>query len=64
MSKSTFLSEKVSKLNIGYIIDPFDDNAIKQFVNGLSEESIEEKIDACINIPKKTCIIDEDIYIN
>ena len=64
VSKSTFLSEKVSKLNIGYIIDPFDDNAIKQFVNGLSKESIEEKIDACINIPKKTCIIDEDIYIN
>lgn len=64
VSKSTFLSEKVSKLNIGYIIDPFDDNAIKQFVNGLSKESIEEKIDACINIPKKTCIIDEEIYIN
>jgi glycosyltransferase involved in cell wall biosynthesis len=64
VSKSTFLSEKVSKLNIGYIIDPFDDNAIKQFVNGLSKESIEEKIDACINIPKKTCIIDEDIDIN
>lgn len=64
VSKSTFLSEKVSKLNIGYIIDPFDDNAIKQFVNGLSKESIEEKIGACINIPKKTCIIDENIYIN
>ena len=64
VSKSTFLSEKVSKLNIGYMIDPFDDNAIKQFVNGLSTESIEEKIGACMNIPKKTCIMDENICIN
>lgn len=64
VSKSTFLSEKVSKLNIGYIIDPFDDDAIKQFVNGLSQASIEDKIRACANIPKETCIMDDNISIN
>lgn len=49
VSKGTFLAEKVESLGIGYAINPLNDNEIVNFIESLSESSINEKI---INIKK------------
>lgn len=56
VSKGTFLSHKVSKLNIGFSIDPLDEQEIIDFVNGLSLELIESKLLSIRSIPKEEAI--------
>ena len=43
VSIGTFLAEKVNRLGIGYEIDAMDVDAITNFINNLTEESIKEK---------------------
>ncbi len=53
VSKGTFLADKVERLGIGYAINPMDDNEVIRFVDGLSEQSIQEKIDNIKKIDKE-----------
>lgn len=44
VSSGTFLGDKVNRLGIGYIIDPLCDESIRDFIDGLTLNSINEKI--------------------
>ncbi len=57
VSSNTFLSEKVKSLNIGFDINPLNDNEVIDFVSHLSESSVKEKI-------KSISSIDSDYPIN
>lgn len=52
VSKGTFLAEKVKKLNIGYAIDPFDQNEIINFINFLDENKVKEWRNSCSSFNK------------
>lgn len=56
VSKGTFLSEKVDRLNIGYSIDPLNREEIVRFINGLTTESILQKINSLTDIPCEVAI--------
>ncbi len=63
VSKNTFLSEKVEKLGIGFSINADDDKEIVSFVNGLTEKSINERVDNIKKIDKDTLIsVNDDFY--
>lgn len=59
VSHNTFLAKKVSKLNIGYVIDSFSESDIISFIHNLTYQSIEEKITACAKINQNDCIMDD-----
>lgn len=61
VSTNTFLSEKVSSLNIGYSIDPFDTSSIVSFIQNLSLQSIQEKQDACSKIAQEDCLMNDEL---
>ncbi len=56
VSKYTFLASKVDKLGIGYAIDATDDIEIVSFIKGLTESSVNEKIQNIKKIDKNTLI--------
>lgn len=56
VTKGTFLSEKVQRLNIGFSVSPFDEADVIRFVNNLTEFSVMDKILACKKIDKKDCL--------
>jgi len=56
VSKGTFLAEKVERFNIGYAIDPMNDNAVSSFIDSLSEASIKEKSENAHLIDKEDVI--------
>ena len=63
VSKGTFLEQKISKLGIGYSIDPLNESDITQFVRNLSYDSICEKKKNCSLINKMDCInINEHLF--
>lgn len=47
VTQGTFLADKVQRLGVGYALDPFNDNAITQWLSHLSNESIMECIHHC-----------------
>jgi len=51
VSKNTFLSEKVEKLGIGYSIDAMNNDEINTFVNNITEEDVDLKIEKCKKLP-------------
>lgn len=52
VSRNTFLADKVCSLNVGFAIDPMDENEVISFVNNLTAEDILEKQKSCAAIPK------------
>lgn len=64
VSKGTFLSDKVSHLNIGFSIDPFNEEEIISFVNGLTLDSIESKLLSLRSIPNEEAIDSNDEFFH
>lgn len=64
VSEGTFLGEKVRQYNSGYVIDALDDASIGDFVTGLTEDSITEKIASIRKVPKTNSININDIFFN
>lgn len=63
VSSGTYLAEKVKRLGIGYDINAMDENEIVEFVNGLTTESLQEKIENARKIDKKeTLNINDDFF--
>lgn len=63
VSSKTFLADKVTKLNVGYVLDPFDEDQIEDFIFNLSNESLFQKISACRNFDKRECLnINDDFF--
>lgn len=62
VSKNTFLSSKVERMGIGYSIDPMNDSEIVNFVNKLSVESINEKVNNIKKIDKQLLISINDAF--
>lgn len=56
VSNGTFLSRKVERMGIGYSIDPLNNEQVFGFIDGLTEESIEEKQKNARSIGKEYAI--------
>ena len=52
------MSDKVSRLNIGYSLDPLDSYSIEQFIDSLSIDDINDKVNKMSSIPKEDVIDD------
>lgn len=64
VSSNTFLAEKVTNLNIGYHLNAMSKQEIQHFIESLTKESIEEKIEHIKKIEKQDAIINNSIFIN
>lgn len=63
VSSSTFLAEKVQKIGIGYDIDALNEAEIVEFVNSLTKEALDKKIEAAKSIEKReTLNINDHLY--
>lgn len=58
VTRETFLADKVAKLGVGYIIDPFSNNEIVQWISHLSQKSLNDSITHCQNLGHDYCIDD------
>lgn len=56
VSSNTFLERKVNKLGIGYSVNALNKQEIVSFINGLTEESITDRIQALGRIPQEEAI--------
>lgn len=56
VSNNTYLASKVEKMNIGYVVNPFDELEVVSFINGLSSGSLRDKINSTKAIPKESLI--------
>ena len=56
VSSGTFLSEKVSRLNIGYSVDPMDECSVVKLIESIDVDSLKEKMLACAAIDKELCL--------
>lgn len=56
VTSGTFLSNKVKDLGIGYDVNAMNEDNVKSFVSGLTQKSIQEKIDNCRRIEKKSTL--------
>lgn len=56
VSENVFLGDKVSKLNIGYVIDAMKENNIREFISTLNSPDYQKKIEACLSIPQEDCL--------
>lgn len=60
---NTFLGRKVQELNIGYVIDAMNRDAIKLFLRNINEKEYQDKVNCCSAIPQKECInINDDFF--
>ena len=63
VSEKVFLGDKVSRLNVGYVINAMDENSIKTFLSSLNEADYNQKVMACENIPQSDCLnINDDFF--
>lgn len=63
VSENVFLGDKVSRLNVGYVINAMDENAIKSFLSSLDEDVYHQKVISCENIPQVDCLnINEEFF--
>ena len=63
VGKDTFLGRKVQKLNIGYVIDAMNRDAIKHFLRNINEREYMDKVNCCRAIPQKECInLNDDFF--
>lgn len=63
VSCNTYLSERVTKMGIGYTVDPFDTDSIKHWVDSLNKEDIAKKVLNCKKIDKSSLISDGNDFI-
>lgn len=56
VSKDTFLSDKVSRLGIGFSVNGLDKEEIKRFISSLTKEDIESKNRGLTAIPQELAI--------
>ena len=56
VNSNTFLGHKVEKLKIGYIVDATNESQIETFISHIDEESYNERVKNCENIPIVDCI--------
>ncbi len=64
VSESTFLGEKVEKLDVGFVVNGINQNEIRSFLNTLTVELIEKKSKSCKEISKKESIDDPSIFFD
>lgn len=64
VSKGTYLSDKVTELEIGFSVDPLNDDEIINFIKNLSKNLIDKKINNCKKIPKIDSINDNPEFFN
>ena len=62
VSSGTFLAEKVKELGIGYDIDAMNDDDIKQFINNLSFDSLQERVSNTMRIDKRETMNINDAF--
>lgn len=62
VSKNTFLAEKVKKMNVGFELDACNEKDVVDFVNGLNEDVIVDKIVSAKKIPKRELINKNDDF--
>lgn len=56
VNSGTFLARKVKSLNIGYVIDAMNEDAILEFIQSINAKSYQEKVQACFAIPQYECL--------
>ena len=56
VSEGCFLGDKVKKLNIGFTVNPLDETAVKQLIDSLTPEIIEDKIVSARQLGKEYAI--------
>lgn len=64
VSKNTFLADKVKLLDIGWSVDPLDDNDISKLIDVFNEKSYESKISKMREIPKIDCVCDSSVFFS
>lgn len=62
VSKDTYLAQKVKKLGVGFQVNALNDNEIVNLIQNLTNEQIEEKQKACMEIPKKMTLNKNDDF--
>ncbi len=62
VSKGTFLADRVKRLGSGYSVDPLSGDSINKFVNGLSKEDVQSKIENIRKLPKQMAINTNDEF--
>lgn len=62
VSKGTFLGDKVTRLGIGYVVNPLNEKEITSFINGLTIDDVKDKIAHMQNIPKEELINRNDSF--
>lgn len=62
VSDNTFLADRVTELNVGYVVDPFDEQSILNFIKGLSVESLKDKVLSAHNVAKERLINSNDDF--
>ena len=64
VSEGTFLAEKVNRMNIGFAINPLDNDAIVSFIKGLTPGKIADIQNSCAGYPKDITINDNSKLMN
>lgn len=64
VSHGTYLADKVTNMNIGYALDAMNEEKICQFIHGLTEESIREKVHSAAMIDKTEAIDDNHVFFS
>jgi len=62
VSEGTYLGENVMKYNTGYVVNPFDKRNIETFINGLTDNDIQSKVNSIKKIPKEFSINNTDAF--
>lgn len=63
VTTGTYLADKVKELGIGFDVDALNEGSVIDFVNGLNQRIIHEKVDACRNIDKSyTLNVNKDLF--
>lgn len=63
-TNGTYLANKVCSLGVGFAIDPLDEQAVVDFVNGLTLECLKETASTAQTIDKRTLIDDNRQLMN
>lgn len=56
VSENVFLGDKVNRLNIGYVINAMNEDAVKKFLSTIDINNYREKVTACEAIPQDYCL--------
>ena len=56
VSEGCFLGDKVKELNVGFTVNALDETAVKQLIDSLTSEIVEDKIESIRQIGKEYAI--------